>query len=262
MTRIEQDVTASDELLKSWTTEGDAPPVIRSHRAPRSRAARRAPLTFALAFVVGLLSAVGIAQRDTSQLTSWQNPEPEHIIAMAELPDQILDDPAPERQAAAERADRSQRRAVTKPQRSMQPVGARWVAPLVGKLKTTSCYGMRRGEMHQGLDLDGETGDTVRSVGVGRVVQAGTRFGGAGITVAIQYGDTLVLYAHLSRTSVSVNAMVKAGQKVGEMGSTGNSTGSHLHLGVSKTRTLSKFWDRTINPVPWLEARGIPVPGC
>jgi murein DD-endopeptidase MepM/ murein hydrolase activator NlpD len=262
MSRIEQDVTASDELLKSWTREGDEPAVIRSHRAPRSRAARRAPLTIALAFAAGLLSAVGVAQRDITEPASWLDPQPETVIAMAELPDQILDDPALEREQTTERTSRSQRKAIPQPERSIQPRAARWVAPLLGKLKTTSCYGMRRGEMHKGLDLDGETGDTVRSVGAGRVVQVGYRFSGAGLTVTVQHGDTLILYAHLSATSVSSGTAVKAGQKVGELGSTGNSTGSHLHFGVAKTTSLGKLWDRLINPAPWLRTHGIALAGC
>lgn len=262
MTRIEQDTKVSDELLTdSWTSTGNR--IIPSHRAPRSRIARRAPLTFALAFVVGMLGAVGLAQRDPGNPASWLGPEPETVIAMAELPAEILDDPAPRRQETPQRTSRSQRKAVTPPVRSVEPRSARWVAPLLGKLRVTGCFGENRGSHnHEGLDLDGETGDTVRSVGVGRVVQVGYRFSGAGLTVTVQHGDTLVLYAHLSATSVSVGASVKAGQRVGALGSTGNSTGSHLHFGVAKTTALGKFWDRVVNPVPWLETRGIAVPGC
>lgn len=265
MTRIEKDAKAFDErLFDSWTSEGEVPPVIRSHRAPRaprSRFARTAPVTLALALLAGLLSAVGIAQRDTPG-PSWFEPQPETAIAMAELPDTILDDPAPERQEATQRASRSQRKAAPQAKHSVQPRSSRWVAPLLGKLRPTSCFGVDRGDhTHGGLDLDGETGDTVRSVGAGTVVQAGYRYSGSGLSVVVRHGTELTMYAHLSATSVRQGVQVKPGQKVGELGSTGNSTGSHLHFAVSKTSSLGKLWDRLINPVPWLETHGVAVPG-
>lgn len=254
---IEVEDPTDEALLDYWTNAGDREAhEIRSHRAPRTTVARRAPLLLALAFLVGLLGAGGLAQRNKSQIAAWAEGNPQDVIALADLPQTTtFEDPVPQR-AEAPRASRSQRRAVS-------PSGPRWVAPLLGKLRTTACFGENRGDhRHGGLDLDGETGDLVRSVGSGRVVQVGYRFSGAGLTVTVQHGDTLVLYAHLSRTSVLVGAAVVAKQKLGEVGSTGNSTGSHLHFGVAKTTTLGKLWERLINPVPWLEARGISIAGC
>ena len=83
--------------------------------------------------------------------------------------------------------------------------------------------------MHTGLDLHGETGDVVRATGDGTVIAAGWN-GGYGRTVDIDHHNGIsTRYGHLSSIDVRVGQSVKCGQILGKVGSTGRSTGPHLH---------------------------------
>jgi len=83
--------------------------------------------------------------------------------------------------------------------------------------------------LHTGLDLHGETGDPVRATGDGTVIAAGWN-GGYGRTVDIDHHNGVsTRYAHLSSIDVRVGQAVKSGQILGKLGSTGRSTGPHLH---------------------------------
>src|SRR6266568_502475 len=83
--------------------------------------------------------------------------------------------------------------------------------------------------MHTGLDLHGETGDPVRATADGTVVAAGWS-GGYGRVVDIDHRNGLsTRYAHLSSIDVRVGQSIKSGQIVGKIGSSGRSTGPHLH---------------------------------
>ena len=91
-------------------------------------------------------------------------------------------------------------------------------------------YGTRR--LHAGIDLRGATGTTVVAAGGGTVVFAGPR-GGYGNTLIIDHGGSIAtLYAHQSRLAVSQGQVVRPGQAIGAVGSTGLSSGPHLHFEV------------------------------
>ena len=108
------------------------------------------------------------------------------------------------------------------------------VWPLQGKI--TSRFGYRSlrvggSNMHYGLDIDGRTGDPIRAATSGTVTFAGW-MGGFGNLVIVTNGTTEYYYAHASQFYVAEGAVVATGQTIAAVGSTGNSTGSHLHFEI------------------------------
>lgn len=98
---------------------------------------------------------------------------------------------------------------------------------------------------HNGIDLGGDTGDRVRAARSGEVILAGER-GGFGNTIVIYHGlGYSTLYAHLSRIEVSVGQQVESGDRIGAIGSTGWSTGPHLHFEM-------RIDGRAVDPTPYL----------
>jgi murein DD-endopeptidase MepM/ murein hydrolase activator NlpD len=117
----------------------------------------------------------------------------------------------------------------------------------------TSGFGFRRdpfngrGAMHAGIDFKGAMGSAIFAAAGGRVTFAGWK-SGYGKAVEITHGNgMLTRYAHLSRIDVRVGQPIAAGATLGGLGSTGRSTGPHLHFEV-------RINDRAVNPRPFLEA--------
>jgi murein DD-endopeptidase MepM/ murein hydrolase activator NlpD len=107
--------------------------------------------------------------------------------------------------------------------------------PVDGDIDPASGFGVRvdpftnSPAMHTGLDLHGETGDPVRATADGKVTAAGWS-GGYGRVVDIDHGNGLsTRYGHLSSIDVRVGQSIRTGQIIGRVGSTGRSTGPHLH---------------------------------
>lgn len=108
---------------------------------------------------------------------------------------------------------------------------------------------------HTGVDFAVPTGTSVKAVGAGKVVSAGWE-GSFGYQVVIRHADgRYSQYAHLSAISVKDGQSVGAGQRIGRSGSTGNSTGPHLHFEV---RTGPGFGS-DIDPVAYLRAGGVRI---
>jgi murein DD-endopeptidase MepM/ murein hydrolase activator NlpD len=116
----------------------------------------------------------------------------------------------------------------------------------------TSYFGYRsdpfnsaHAEFHPGIDFKGNRGDEARCTANGRVVFAGW-YGGYGNCVRIAHANNFeTLYGHLSRITVKVGQEVTLGQKIGEVGSTGHSTGNHLHYEIRKN-------GKAVNPISYL----------
>lgn len=122
---------------------------------------------------------------------------------------------------------------------------------VVNGKRISSLYGYRihpitgKRLFHDGLDIAANHGNAVYAYTDGLVVQAGWN-GGYGISILIDHGNGLkTRYAHLSRLNVRVGQKVQTGQKIGAVGSTGNSTGPHLHFEVIKN-------GKTQNPLNYL----------
>ena len=117
----------------------------------------------------------------------------------------------------------------------------------------TSGFGFRydpfhgRPAQHLGLDLAGAHGEPIYAAAAGRVVRAG-RFGAYGLTVDIDHGrGILTRYAHLSSIAVREGDQVGMGQRIGGMGSTGRSTGTHLHYEI-------RIDGQPVNPRPFIDS--------
>lgn len=157
--------------------------------------------------------------------------------------------PKPKATRKATSAPKPTRKATAKPK-------AAWVNPMPGAA-VTSCYGPRWGTLHAGIDLALPAGTPVRAVAAGTVTKAGDVGDGYGISVVVDHGNGyLTHYAHLNSTTVSVGGKVGAGTTIGREGSTGDSTGPHLHFEVHQ----GGMWNQ-IDPAPFMRARGVDL-GC
>lgn len=114
----------------------------------------------------------------------------------------------------------------------------------------SSGYGWRWGRMHRGIDIAGPVGTPILAAAPGVVVTAGWNSGGYGNLVEIQHPNgSLTLYAHNNRILVRPGERVQQGQIVAEMGSTGRSTGPHLHFEVHPRG------NGAVNPIAYLPSR-------
>ena len=134
-------------------------------------------------------------------------------------------------------------------ERSTKAWTGKFRMPVSGRI--SSSYGYRRHpiykvrKLHTGLDIAASSGTPIRSAGDGTVVHS-SRWGGYGNCIIIDHGGELAtLYAHCSRLAVTKGQAVTQGQVIGYVGSTGLSTGPHLHFEVRKD-------GRPTNPKPYL----------
>ena len=119
--------------------------------------------------------------------------------------------------------------------------------PVNGSFRSTSGFGPRWGRMHSGHDFAGPMGTPIQATGNGTVTFAG-RQSGYGNIVKIQHPFGYeTRYAHLNRIRVSVGEKVSRGDRIGDMGTTGRSTGVHLHYEVRRNGTA-------LNPVNFISA--------
>ncbi|WP_051716568.1 transglycosylase family protein [Streptomyces sp. NRRL F-5727] len=151
----------------------------------------------------------------------------------------------------------SQPQSKPKPKPRSEPREDRYSAPVSADIGTR--YGKPGSSWssgyHTGVDFPVPTGTTVRAVSDGRIVTAG--WGGAyGYQIVVRHDDgRYSQYAHLSAVSVREGQRVTGGQRIGRSGSTGNSSGPHLHFEV---RT-GPGYGSDIDPLAYLRARGVSI---
>ena len=136
-------------------------------------------------------------------------------------------------------------------QGSNPPSDATWLTPVSG-YTITSAFGMRVHPvygyqlMHNGVDLACPQGTPIYATRAGTVTTASYQEGGAGYYVSINHGDGFgSIYMHMTHYVVSAGQSVSAGQLIGYVGSTGVSTGPHLHFGISYAGTY-------VNPLAYI----------
>lgn len=96
----------------------------------------------------------------------------------------------------------------------------------------SSYFGLRWGKMHEGLDIAANMGDPIIAALDGTVVYSGWESGYGNVIKLQHQSDLMTIYGHCSKLEVSVGQKVNKGDEIGKVGSTGNSTGPHLHFEV------------------------------
>ncbi|MFI9627367.1 peptidoglycan-binding protein [Streptomyces sp. NPDC052042] len=135
-----------------------------------------------------------------------------------------------------------------------------WCNPAQGRFPAGGQYGAPRGGVpHAGQDVSNPTGTAVYAAAAGTVIRRGSNVltGRTGNGLVISHGgNRYTYYGHLNAFRVALNAKVAAGQRIGDMGATGNVTGPHLHF-----ETHTGALGSTTNPVTFLSARGVRLGG-
>ena len=110
----------------------------------------------------------------------------------------------------------------------LRPGTGRLILPVPGPL--TSPFGPRWGRLHAGIDIAAPGGTPIRAADTGQVALAGPQGGYGNYTCVRHTTQLTTCYAHQSQILVRVGQVVTQGQVIGQVGSTGNSTGNHLHF--------------------------------
>ncbi|WP_335645139.1 peptidoglycan-binding protein [Amycolatopsis albispora] len=138
---------------------------------------------------------------------------------------------------------------------------AAWCNPALGRFPDGGHYGAPRpGGPHAGQDVTNSTGTAVYAAAAGTVIRrswGGGLGGRTGNAIVLSHGGGIyTYYGHLDAYRVALGKSVSAGQRIADMGATGNVTGPHLHFEVH-----SGGLGPTVNPVPFLAARGVDLGG-
>ncbi|BFU46977.1 hypothetical protein KRMM14A1004_52140 [Krasilnikovia sp. MM14-A1004] len=209
---------------------------------PRSRYAYVAASAFVGAGVVAMGAANGMPDAKAVSPTVLHNLE-NASAASSQIADRAAD---------PGRASRSQQRGTDKAAKAGEVKAEDvWLLPL-DEYTFTSPYGIRFGKLHAGIDLAAPEGVPYKAVHGGTVTAAGYN-GAYGYSITIQSPDgTETIYGHSRRVLVKTGDVVKAGQVIGEVGNTGYSYGTHLHLEIH-------VHGNPTDPITFLRDRGVDI---
>ena len=244
--RIEHDTPAAP------VAEGDADAPVaagaKSRRSVPHPPGRRAPLWFA-ALVAGALlaaapSVIGSPVGASGEASDYGLGGASQLGLTREIDDAGVRRSITEAEAQARLGELAASRAARAP---------KTVLPTEGRL--TTCYCMRWGQMHWGLDLAAPLGTPIYAAADGVVLRAGPA-SGFGNAVYIQDADGNVhIYGHMRYYDVRAGDVVHAGDQIAKVGNQGQSTGPHLHYEIHR----GDIAGRPMNPEDWLNERGISV---
>ena len=134
-----------------------------------------------------------------------------------------------------------------KPKKDIKSIKGFFVWPVKGQL--TSRFGNRSGRHHDGIDIAARKGTPVIAAAAGKVMFSGWGPAGYGLMLIIKHKNNLTtVYAHNAHIHVHKNQMVKQGQRIASVGSTGRSTGPHLHFEVRND-------SNPMNPINYLSKK-------
>jgi murein DD-endopeptidase MepM/ murein hydrolase activator NlpD len=137
--------------------------------------------------------------------------------------------------------------------RSARASTLEYFLPVSGRF--TSCFCMRWGTMHWGIDIAAPTGSAIVAPEAGVVLEAGSTSGFGNVIYLQHENGDVTVYGHMSELLVEAGQIVEAGEALAEVGSLGYSTGPHLHFEVYR----GGLDNERIDPVDWLLDRGIDV---
>jgi murein DD-endopeptidase MepM/ murein hydrolase activator NlpD len=164
----------------------------------------------------GLVAAQVQRQQDLAELSAAER---EHLAEMEAL-----------QQVSAELAAKIQAAQAAAGTGGGSPSASGYVWPVLGPV--TSPFGWRWGRMHEGIDIGAASGTPIRAAAAGTVIYAGWLGGYGNLTVIDHGGGVATAYGHQSSLAAGNGTYVAQGQVIGYVGSTGHSTGPHLHFEV------------------------------
>lgn len=175
----------------------------------------------------------------------------ELLLAQSEVLQEELMQEIAAKEAELEEAKHDEYLAKLALQGENPPSNATWITPVSG-YRLTSPFGMRLHpvlgyyRMHNGIDMACAQGTPIYATRAGKVTKTAYQAGGAGNYVSINHLDGFAsIYMHMTHYVVSQGQTVSAGQLIGYVGSTGISTGPHLHFGISYAGTY-------VNPLAYI----------
>lgn len=128
-----------------------------------------------------------------------------------------------------------------------------FLSPLKGALNVSSSFGYRAdptgysGNMHDGIDYTGNQGEAILAARYGTVVEAGNHWSAGNYAIIQHDNGYYTYYMHMTDVYVTVGQSVTTLEQIGTMGTTGNSTGVHLHFGIA-----TDIWSGFVDPANFI----------